>query len=126
MTKTIINTTKAPGAIGPYSQGIKAAGLVFVSGQLPVDPQTGEFAIGGIEAQTKQSLENIKAVLAEAGTSMDKVIKTTVFLQDIGDFAAMNGVYSEYFTNECPARSCIQVAKIPKGAMLEIEVIALA
>lgn len=126
MTKTIINTTKAPGAIGPYSQGIKAAGLVFVSGQLPVDPQTGEFAIGGIEAQTKQSLENIKAVLAEAGTSMDKVIKTTVFLQDMGDFAAMNGVYSEYFTNECPARSCIQVAKIPKGAMLEIEVIALA
>ncbi|MEG0797703.1 MAG: RidA family protein [Acidaminococcaceae bacterium] len=126
MTKTIIHTEQAPAAIGPYSQGIKGAGIIFVSGQLPVDATTGEFAVGGIEAQTKQSLENVQAVLVAAGSSLGQVMKTTVFIQHMEDFAAMNSVYSQYFTTDCPARSCVEVAKLPKDALVEIEAIALA
>lgn len=125
MEKCAISTKKAPGAIGPYSQGIKGNGLAFVSGQLPVDPATGKFPAEDIAGQTKQSLENVKAVLEEAGSSLDKVVKTTVFIQHMDDFAAMNEVYAKYFTGACPARSCVEVAKLPKGALLEIEAIAL-
>ena len=124
--KSVVSTKQAPGAIGPYSQGIKGNGFVFVSGQLPVDPAAGEFAAGGIEAQTRQSLQNVQAILAAAGTTLDQVVKTTVFLQHMTDFAAMNRVYAEVFAKECPARSCFEVAKLPKDALVEIEVIALA
>ena len=126
MGKIVVSTNKAPGAIGPYSQGIKANGFIFVSGQLPLDPGTGAFVEGGIENQTKQSLTNVKNILEAAGSGMDKVVKTTVFLKNIADFAAMNSVYSEFFTTECPARSAFQIVALPKGAALEIEVIALA
>ena len=126
MGKIVVSTNKAPGAIGPYSQGIKANGFIFVSGQLPLDPGTGAFVEGGIENQTKQSLTNVKNILEAAGSGMDKVVKTTVFLKNIADFAAMNSVYSEFFTTECPARSAFQVVSLPKDAALEIEVIALA
>jgi endoribonuclease L-PSP, putative len=126
MGKMVVSTNKAPGAIGPYSQGIKANGFIFVSGQLPLDPDTGAFVEGGIENQTKQSLTNVKNILEAAGSGMDKVVKTTVFLKNIADFAAMNSVYSEFFKTECPARSAFQVAALPKDAALEIEVIAIA
>lgn len=122
--KQVINTNKAPGAIGPYSQAIKANGFLFVSGQLPVVPATGQFADGGIAEQTKQSLENIKAILAQAGGSLHDVVKTTVFVKNMNDFAAMNQVYGEYFNKECPARACFEVARLPKDALVEIEVIA--
>ena len=124
MEKEIIATTNAPAAIGPYSQGIAGNGLVFVSGQLPVDPKTGVIP-EGIEAQSRQSLENVKAVLEAAGSSTAQVVKTTCFLADIADFAAFNKVYAEYFPETAPARSCFQVAAIPKGAKLEVEAIAL-
>lgn len=125
--KTILNTDKAPAAIGPYSQGIKVGDLMFLSGQLPIDPATGAFAGDTIEAQTKQSLENVKAILASAGCTMDDVVKTTVFLKDIGDFAAMNGVYATFFSEgNYPARSAVQVAALPKDALVEIEVVAKA
>ncbi|EGO63921.1 RidA family protein [Acetonema longum] len=123
--KQAISTAKAPKAIGPYSQAIKANGLVFVSGQLPVIPTSGEFAAGGIAGQTKQSLENVKAVLAEAGCTLAHVVKATVFIKNMDDFAAMNNVYAEYFTGECPARACVEVARLPKDALVEIEVIAV-
>ncbi len=124
--KEIIATTKAPTAIGPYSQGIKANGFVFTSGQIPLDPATGAFP-EGIAAQTRQSLLNVKAILEEAGTSLDKVIKTTVFLSDMNNFAEMNKVYSEIFgTEKHPSRSAVEVARLPKDALVEIEVIALA
>ena len=124
--KEIIATTKAPAAIGPYSQGIKANGFVFTSGQIPLDPATGAFP-EGIAAQTRQSLLNVKAILEEAGTSLDKVIKTTVFLSDMNNFAEMNKVYSEIFgTEKHPSRSAVEVARLPKDALVEIEVIALA
>ncbi|MBQ9635114.1 MAG: RidA family protein [Acidaminococcaceae bacterium] len=126
MAKTVVATKNAPGAIGPYSQAIKANGFVFASGQLGLDPATGDFAKGGIEAQTRQSLTNVKNVLEAAGSGLDKIVKTTVFLKDISDFAAMNGVYSEFFAAECPARSAVQVAALPKDGMVEIEVIAEA
>ena len=126
MNKSVICTKQAPGAIGPYSQGICGNGFVFVSGQLPADPSTGELVPGGIEAQTRQSLANVQAVLAAAGTTMQKVVKTTVLLQHMADFAAMNRVYAEAFTQECPARSCFEVGCLPKDALVEIEVIALA
>ncbi len=122
--KTVIATKNAPSAIGPYSQAIRANGFVFVSGQLPLDPATGAFVPGGIKEQTRQSLSNAKAILAEAGLTMEDVIKTTVFLADIEDFAAMNEVYAEFFAQDCPARSAVQVANLPKRAMVEIEVIA--
>lgn len=121
--KQAINSARAPKAIGPYSQAIKAGGFVFLSGQLPANPANGEIS-GDIKAQTKQSLENIRAILAAADANLQSVVKTTVFLQDINDFAAMNEVYKQYFDHDPPARSCVQVAAIPKGALVEIEVIA--
>ena len=123
--KTIVATDKAPAAIGPYSQGITAGSLTITSGQLPVDPATGAFAEGGIGAQTRQSLENVKAVLAAAGLGMENVIKTTVFLKDMNDFAAMNEVYATFFPSNPPARSAVEVARLPKDAMIEIEAIAV-
>lgn len=122
--KKIISTPNAPGAIGPYSQAVRADKFIFVSGQIPINPATGEFPEGGIEAQAKQSLENVKAILASEGYTMDDVVKTTVLLDDINDFAAANKIYAEYFTKDCPARACFAVAKIPKSALIEIEVIA--
>ena len=113
-----------PAAIGPYSQGIQAGGLTITSGQLPIDPATGAFAEGGIAGQTRQSLENVKAVLSAAGYTMDDVIKTTVFLKDMNDFAAMNEVYATFFSATPPARSAVEVARLPKDALLEIEAIA--
>ena len=126
MTKNIIATKNAPGAIGPYSQGIRANGFVFASGQIGLDPTTGEFVKGGIVEQSRQALLNVKNVLEAAGSGLDKAVKTTVFLKDINDFAAMNAVYSEFFKTDCPARSAVQVAALPKGALVEIEVIAEA
>ena len=120
-----INTDKAPAAIGPYSQAIHAGNLVFVSGQLPVDPATGNFAEGGIKELTRQSLTNMKNILEAEGLKMSQVVKTTVFLADMNDFAEMNKVYGEYFAQPFPARSAVQVAKLPKGAPLEIECIAV-
>lgn len=121
-----ISTTNAPAAIGPYSQAIKVGELVFVSGQLPIDPATGAFAEGGIKELTRQSLTNMKAILEEAGTSMANVVKTTVFLADMNDFAAMNEVYAEFFAAPFPARSAVAVKTLPKGAQVEIECIAQA
>lgn len=122
--KTVISTDKAPAAIGPYSQGIKACSLIITSGQLPIDPATGAFP-ETIEEQTRQSLENCKAVLAAGGASMENVIKTTVFLSDMNNFAAMNGVYASFFEGACPARSAVEVARLPKDALVEIECIAV-
>lgn len=119
-----VSTKSAPAAIGPYSQAVKTYGLVFVSGQLPIDPQTGAFPEGGIAAQTNQSLKNLGSILAEAGSDYSKVIKTTVFLADMADFAAMNEVYSSFFNAPFPARSAIAVKELPKGALVEIECIA--
>ena len=119
-----ISTKNAPAAIGPYSQAIEANGTVFVSGQLPIDPATGEFAEGGIKALARQSLTNIKNILAEAGLTMNNVCKVTVFLADINDFAAVNEVYAEFFEAPYPARSAFAVAALPKGAAIEIEAIA--
>lgn len=122
--KKQITTTKAPGAIGPYSQGIDVGSIVFVSGQIPVDPATGAIA-EGITAQTTQSLANVKAILAEAGLTVDNVVKTTVFLADMGDFTAMNEVYASVFTAPFPARSAVAVKTLPKNVLVEIEVIAV-
>lgn len=121
-----IKTSNAPAAIGPYSQAIDSgAGLVFVSGQLPIDPATGSFPEGGVKEQTKQSLLNASAILREAGLGLENVVKTTVFLADMGDFAAMNEVYSEFFSAPFPARSAVAVKALPKGALVEIECIAV-
>lgn len=120
-----INTDKAPAAIGPYSQAIDSgAGLVFVSGQLPIDPATGAFPEGGVKEQTEQSLLNAKAILEMAGLNLSAVVKTTVFLADMGDFAAMNEVYAQFFSAPFPARSAVAVKTLPKGALVEIECIA--
>lgn len=124
MSKEVISTINAPGAIGPYSQGIRFANLVFTSGQLPIDMNTGELVTDDIKKATKASLDNVKAILEEAGSSMDKIIKTSVFLKDLADFNDVNEVYSGYFQENPPARSCFQVAKLPKDALVEIEVIA--
>ena len=121
--KEVISTKNAPGAIGPYSQGIKVGNLVFTSGQIPLNPANGEMA-ETIEEQTKQALENVKAILEESGTCMDNVIKTTVFLTDLNDFTKMNDIYATYFTGEKPARSAIEISKLPKDAKIEIEAIA--
>lgn len=121
--KSVISTNNAPGAIGPYSQAIDAGPFVFISGQIPVNPATGEIPVG-ITAQTEQSLRNVKAILAEAGLSVDNVVKTTVFLADMNDFAAMNAVYAEAFTAPFPARSAVAVRELPKQVLVEIEVIA--
>ena len=122
--KEIISTSNAPAAIGPYSQAVKADGTLYISGQLPIDPATGEFAASDIAGQTRQSLENIKAILTQAGLGLENVVKTTVLLADIGDFGTMNGVYAEYFTGACPARAAFAVKGLPKGALVEIEAIA--
>jgi 2-iminobutanoate/2-iminopropanoate deaminase len=122
--KKVISTSNAPSAIGPYSQAIQVGNLVYTSGQIPIDPATGAFAEGGIKEQTRQSLLNVQAILKEAGTSMEKVIKTTVFMADMNDFAAMNAVYAEFFTEPFPARSAVAVKTLPKGALVEIEVVA--
>ena len=119
-----ISTQKAPGAIGPYSQAIQVANLVYTSGQLPIDPATGSFPEGGIKAQTRQSLTNVQAILEAAGLTMSHVVKTTVFLADMNDFADMNGVYAEFFSEPYPARSAVAVKTLPKGALVEIEVVA--
>ena len=121
-----IHTDKAPKAIGPYSQAIETGGLVFVSGQLPVNPSTGEFAEGGIKEQTRQSLTNAQQVLQAAGTGLSRVVKTTVFLSDMDNFGAMNEVYAEFFSHPFPARSAFAVRTLPKGALVEIECIAEA
>lgn len=124
-TKKVIATTEAPSAIGPYSQGIAATGTaVFVSGQIPLDPVTGSIVGGAIEAQARQALNNVKAVLAAAGAGLENVVKTTVFLTDMNDFAAMNAIYAEFFNENCPARSAVQVARLPKDVKVEIEAIA--
>jgi len=124
--KKLVNTDKAPAAIGPYSQAIIAAPFVFTSGQMPVDPKTNELVGGDITNQAKQVFENIKAILAEAGTDLSKVVKATVFLKNMDDFAAVNKVYASYFTEGIlPARSAVQVAKLPKDVAVEIEMIAL-
>ena len=121
---TAVHTANAPAAIGPYSQAVCAGGFVYVSGQIPLDPATGEFAGPDIRTQTRQSLKNIAAILAAAGSGMDRVIKTTVLLKDIGDFAAMNEVYAEAFTAPYPARAAFEAAALPKGALVEIECVA--
>jgi 2-iminobutanoate/2-iminopropanoate deaminase len=126
MDRSVISTERAPAAIGPYSQAIAAGGLVFVSGQLPLDPATGEMVEGDIAAMTRQIFRNIEAVLAAAGSSLDKIVKTTVFLADLADFQMMNGAYSEFFPANPPARSTVQVARLPRDARVEIEVVALA
>lgn len=125
MNKEVISTKDAPGAIGPYSQAIKVNGMVYTSGQIPLDPATGELETD-VKKATKRSLENLKTVLEEAGTSLDKVVKTVVFLKDMNDFAAVNEVYATYFSVNPPARSCVAVAKLPKDAVVEIEAVALA
>jgi 2-iminobutanoate/2-iminopropanoate deaminase len=125
MNKQTLNTQNAPAAIGPYSQGIKAGNLIFTSGQLPINPQNGEL-VADIEGATKQSLDNVKAILESSGSSMEKVVKTVVFLRDMNDFAAMNAIYATYFSNNPPARSAVQVARLPKDAIIEIEAIAMA
>ena len=116
---------KAPAAFGPYSQAVNNGGLVFVSGQLPIECETGEFVSDDVSDQTRQSLENIKSILAEVGYGMDRILNTTVYLQDMNDFSAMNQVYETYFTAPYPARAAFQVAKLPKGAKVEIEAVAM-
>lgn len=120
----IIHTDKAPAAIGPYSQAVKTGNLLFVSGQLPIDPATGAFAGEDIASQTRQSLKNVQAILEEAGYSCADVVKATVLLADIADFAGMNAVYAEFFKTNCPARAAFAVKDLPKGALVEIEVVA--
>jgi len=122
--KQVISTHQAPAAIGPYSQAIQVGNLVFTSGQIPINPATGQFAEGGIKEQTRQSLTNVKAILEEAGLTMAHVVKTTVFMADMNDFADMNAVYAEFFAEPFPARSAVAVKTLPKGALVEIEVIA--
>ncbi|HEX8774536.1 MAG TPA: RidA family protein [Pyrinomonadaceae bacterium] len=124
--REIIRTERAPEAIGPYSQAVKAGGLVFASGQIPIDPTTGQFVAGGIKEQTEQVLRNLSAVLEAAGSGLDRVVKTTVFLADMNEFAAMNEVYGRYFVRDMPARATVEAARLPRDARVEIEVIALA
>ncbi|MDQ0089287.1 2-iminobutanoate/2-iminopropanoate deaminase [Paenibacillus anaericanus] len=124
MSKNVISTDAAPGAIGPYSQGMQIGELVFTSGQLGLIPETGQFA-EGVEAQTAQSLNNVKAILEAAGSGLDKVVKTTVYLKDMNDFAKVNAVYGTFFAQPYPARSAVEVARLPKDGLVEIEVIAL-
>ena len=122
--KKVISTPKAPAAIGPYSQAIQVGNLIYTSGQIPIDPATGQFVEGGIIEQTRKSLSNIQAILQEAGLTMASVVKTTVFLADMADFADMNSVYAEFFTEPYPARSAVAVKTLPKNALVEIEVVA--
>ena len=125
MSRHVIQTDTAPAAVGPYSQAIVANGFVFTAGQVPLVPGTKDLAKGGIQAQTRQSLNNVKAVLEAAGTSLEKVVKVTVFLDNMDDFAAMNEIYAEFFGENPPARSAVEVARLPLGAMVEIEAVAI-
>ncbi len=125
MDRSVISTDRAPTAIGPYSQAIVAGGFVFVSGQLPIDPASGQFVAGDVADLTRQVLRNLEAVLTAAGSSLAHVVKTTVFLADLNDFQAMNGAYAEFFPDSPPARSTVQVARLPRDARIEIEVVAL-
>lgn len=124
--REIIKTEDAPAAIGPYSQAVRAGGFIFASGQIPIDPQTGEFVAGGVAEQTEQVMRNLCAVLEAAGSSLDRIVKTTVFLADMNDFAAMNEVYGRYLKENPPARATVQAARLPRDARVEIEAIALA
>lgn len=121
--KKIISTNKAPGAIGPYSQAVQAGDLLFISGQIPLVPETGELLEGDVEAQTEQVLKNLKAIAEAAGAGLEKVVKCTVFLSDMGNFGAMNGVYGEYFQQNYPARAAVEVSRLPKDVAVEIEAI---
>ena len=123
--KEIISTSNAPAAIGPYSQAVKAGNLLFISGQIPVNPATGEIVEETIQAQAAQSLTNVKAIVEQAGGTLDNIVKTTVFLKDMNDFVEMNRVYKTFFAADCPARSAVQVARLPKDVMVEIEAIAV-
>lgn len=125
MNKKIINTELASEAIGPYSQSVLAGNILFISGQLPINPETGKFAGNDIKSQTEQSLKNIESILEKAGCTMDNVVKTTVLLNDMGDFAKMNEVYAKFFTKDYPARAAYEVAKLPKDALVEIEAVAV-
>ena len=124
MSKSVIATSNAPAAIGPYSQAICTNGIIATSGQLPIDPATGKLAEGGIKEQTEQCFKNLEAILAEADLTVDNIIKTTVYLADIKDFGTVNEIYGQYFTENCPARVCVEVSKLPKDALVEIDVIA--
>lgn len=123
--KEIISTANAPAAIGPYSQAVRAGNLLFVSGQVPLDPASGQPVEATIQAQVARSLENVKAILAQAGAGMENVVKTTVFLKDMEDFAEMNRIYQTFFPENCPARSAVQAARLPKDVLVEIEAIAV-
>lgn len=125
MNKTIITTDKAPGAIGPYSQAVEVNGIVYTSGVIPIDPATGNLVEGDITVQAKQAIGNLAALLEAAGASTDSTIKTTVFIKDMNDFAKVNEVYASYFTKDFPARSCVEVARLPKDVLIEIEAIAI-
>ncbi len=122
--KEIISTDKAPAAIGPYSQAVKIGGLLFTSGMIPIDPATNTLVEGGIEVQAERALENVKALLEASGTSMDKVVKTVVFIKNMDDFAKVNEIYAKYFTSNYPARSCVEVARLPKDVLIEMEAVA--
>jgi 2-iminobutanoate/2-iminopropanoate deaminase len=124
MEKKIISTNKAPAAIGPYSQAIQLGDMIYTSGMIPVDPDTGEIVAGGVEAQAEQALKNLGEVLSAAGSSFDNVVKTTVFIKDMKDFGTVNEVYKKFFTKNFPARSCVEVARLPKDVLVEIECIA--
>ena len=126
MIREIVQTETAPKAIGPYAQAIRANGFIYTAGQIPIDPKTNEFVSGGIAAQTRQVLENLKAVLEAGGSSLEKVVKATVFLRNMGEFAAMNEIYAEYLGNVKPARSTVAVSELPRGALVEIDLVALA
>lgn len=126
MVKEIVYTKQAPEAVGPYSQAVKEGGWVFCSGQVPLDPATGELVEGSVAVQTRRALDSLKAVLEEAGSDLDRVVKVTAYLVDMNDFAEFNGVYSEYFTSDPPARATVGVAALPKGARVEVECIATA
>ncbi|WP_425060672.1 2-iminobutanoate/2-iminopropanoate deaminase [Sporomusa carbonis] len=123
--KTVVSSDRAPQAIGPYSQAIKANGFLFISGQIPLDPVTGQIIYGGIENQTYQVLANLRAILEKEGLTFANAVKTTVYLKDMDDFAIMNKVYGQFFTNEPPARACVQVAKLPRDVSVEIELVAV-
>ena len=124
MMKKVISTAEAPQAIGPYSQAVEAGGFIFVSGQIPLIPTTGELVEGSVEVQTARVLENLKAILEAAGSSLEAVVKTTVYIVKMEDFAKVNGIYGQYFEENPPARVCVEVSKLPKGALVEIDVIA--
>ena len=125
MNKTIISTDKAPKAIGPYSQAIEVNGMIFTSGVIPINPETNELVNGDIKVQAEQAIGNLAALLKEAGSDTEQVIKTTVFIKDMNDFAALNEIYANYFTGVFPARSCVEVARLPKDVLIEMEAIAL-